>query len=199
MRLATLPIVLGLIGLSAARTDLGGCVSSQTTNQWHEASMIWYVPESGEICDFPDCGGGRAPPKTDQPGCAQYSGTETLTPSYLPGYGPSGKMAATTSTLAETTSSSTHSTTDTTETAKTTETTKTAAATSGPARSMVTSAPTHSPVVSMSTKTPKGSAARSSTSSAPASSPTGNAAANSVSNIAGALAGVAAVLGAIAL
>ncbi|KAJ5156318.1 hypothetical protein N7492_009121 [Penicillium capsulatum] len=183
MRPAALPIVLGLIGLSAARTDLDGCVSSRTTNQWHEASMIWYVPDSGEICDIPDCGGGRAPSKPDAPGC----GSVSATPSYLPGWGPSGKLAATTSTVSQTTSTgSTH----------TTGSADTTASTSSSAGSMVTAAPTIS--VSMSTKTSMNSASGSSTSSAPTSSSTDNAAVTSGSNIAAAL-GVAAVLGAIAL
>lgn len=57
--------------------------------------MIWFVPETGEICDFPDCGGGRAPPKYSVPGCPLYTGTATLTPSYLPGYGPDATTGAT--------------------------------------------------------------------------------------------------------
>lgn len=106
MKAFTLPVLVSasLVGLASARTDLAGCVSSQTVNQWNQASMIWYVPESGEICDFPDCGGGRAPPKYNQPGCAAYTGTETLTPSYLPGWGPNGKSAATTAPTASVTS-----------------------------------------------------------------------------------------------
>ncbi|KNG82947.1 siderophore biosynthesis enzyme [Aspergillus nomiae NRRL 13137] len=93
MKSITLPILLTLTSLAAARTDLDGCTKSATVNQWGEASMIWYVPDTGEICDFPDCGGGRAPPKLNQPGCAAYTGTETLTPSYLPGWGPNGKYS----------------------------------------------------------------------------------------------------------
>ncbi|KAK2075223.1 hypothetical protein P8C59_009368 [Phyllachora maydis] len=71
-----------------ARTDLSGCVSTSTvvsTAGSSSASVIWYVPGTGEICAIPDCGGGRAPAKTTQPGCAGYTGTATLTPSYLSG------------------------------------------------------------------------------------------------------------------
>ncbi|KAH1307889.1 hypothetical protein KXV78_005941 [Aspergillus fumigatus] len=90
----------------SARTDLRGCISSLTRNQWNEASMIWYVPDTGEICDIPDCGGGRAPPKHDNPACPElYTGTATYEPSYLPGYGPGA--AASTPTLAATASAST--------------------------------------------------------------------------------------------
>lgn len=48
----------------------------------HCEDMIthWYDPLTGEICDPVDCGGGRAPPKTNVPGC----GTIPLGPaSYL--------------------------------------------------------------------------------------------------------------------
>ncbi|RHZ62598.1 hypothetical protein CDV55_101314 [Aspergillus turcosus] len=82
------PILLAttLASTVYARTDLQGCISSQTHNQWNEASTIWYVPGTGEICDIPDCGGGRAPPKHDNPACpGQYTGTATYEPSYLPG------------------------------------------------------------------------------------------------------------------
>ncbi|KAL2828887.1 hypothetical protein BDW59DRAFT_159289 [Aspergillus cavernicola] len=97
----TLPfLLLSLPTQIHARTDLAGCISSATTNQWHEASMIWYVPSSGEICDFPDCGGGRAPPKYDNPACPLYTGTATYEPSYLEGYGPGAVVS--TSTVEET-------------------------------------------------------------------------------------------------
>mgnify|MGYP001122659963 CR=1 FL=1 len=50
----------------------------------------WYDPNTGEICDPLDCGGGRAPPKYDVPGCPFYTGTEVrkTTPSYLPCWTP---------------------------------------------------------------------------------------------------------------
>jgi hypothetical protein len=38
-----------------ARTDLSGCVSSETV-RYGGASLIWYVPGTGEICEFLDCG-----------------------------------------------------------------------------------------------------------------------------------------------
>ncbi|TRX97059.1 hypothetical protein FHL15_001853 [Xylaria flabelliformis] len=85
-----------LAGHAAAKTDIAGCVSSQTV-AYGGASLIWYVPDTGEICSFLDCGGGRAPPKTTVPGCAGYEGTATYSPSFLPGFG-----ASATSTSAET-------------------------------------------------------------------------------------------------
>lgn len=81
-------ILASLAALAAARTDISGCTSSATRDQYGEASMIYWVPGSGEICDFLDCGGGMAPPKYNVPGCAAYTGTATYSPSYLPGYGP---------------------------------------------------------------------------------------------------------------
>jgi hypothetical protein len=64
-------VTAALAGYAAAKTDIAGCVSSETV-AYGGASLIWYVPGTGEICDFLDCGGGRAPPKTTVPGCAGY-------------------------------------------------------------------------------------------------------------------------------
>lgn len=75
-----------LATLALARTDLTGCTSTDVSSP-AGASIAWYVPGTGELCDFLDCGGGRAPPKTTVPGCPLYSGTATYSPSYLPGYG----------------------------------------------------------------------------------------------------------------
>jgi hypothetical protein len=74
----------------AAKTDLEGCTSftSMVTVRTEIGygntfqSIVWYDPENLEICQGVDCGGGRAPPKT-VPGCPAYSGTETVTPSFL--------------------------------------------------------------------------------------------------------------------
>ncbi|KAI0155406.1 hypothetical protein GGR52DRAFT_203016 [Hypoxylon sp. FL1284] len=85
--------ILLLAGRAAAKTDLSGCVSSETV-AYGGASLVWYVPDTGEICDFIDCGGGRAPPKTTVPGCAAYSGTATYSPSFLPGFGADATSSA---------------------------------------------------------------------------------------------------------
>lgn len=73
-----------------AKTDLAGCTSSATVKDGGYYA-IWWVPETGEICQGIDCGGGRSPPKKDVPGCAQYTGTLQYEPSYMPGWGPDGK------------------------------------------------------------------------------------------------------------
>lgn len=70
-----------------AKTDLQGCTyidgvfTPDHGPAW--ATRTWYVPDSGEICELLDCGGGRAPPKTNVPGCFLYEGTETYSPDYL--------------------------------------------------------------------------------------------------------------------
>jgi cytoskeletal protein RodZ len=199
MKNFALPIILGFASLATARTDISGCISSQTTNQWHEASMIWWVPDTGEICDFVDCGGGRAPPKTTVPGCPLYSGTETVTPSYMPGWGPNGKLAATTTTVAQTTSS-----TKTTATGESSENTTTATQVET-GNSMITAAPTSSPVVSLTTTTSSASkvgntsVSGNSTTSATNAVHTGAASGFAATNLAGVMAIVAAVVGAVAL
>lgn len=73
-----------------AKTDLAGCTSSATVKDGGYYA-IWWVAETGEICQGIDCGGGRAPPKKDVPGCAAYTGTLEYEPSYMPGWGPDGK------------------------------------------------------------------------------------------------------------
>lgn len=81
--------ILSLLTLALttyAKTDLAGCTSSNTV-AFGGASVLWYVPGTGEICSPLDCGGGRAPPKTTVPGCAAYSGTATYSPSFIAGYG----------------------------------------------------------------------------------------------------------------
>lgn len=81
--------------LALARTDLEGCTRTDVSSP-AGASYAWYVPGTGELCEFLDCGGGRAPPKTTVPGCAAYVGTETYSPSYLAGYQASATAAPTT-------------------------------------------------------------------------------------------------------
>jgi hypothetical protein len=78
-------LLLALGALATAKTDLTGCTSSDVI-AYGGASVLYYVPGTGEICSFLDCGGGRAPPKTTVPGCPLYSGTATYSPSFLPGF-----------------------------------------------------------------------------------------------------------------
>jgi hypothetical protein len=87
--------------VALARTDLVGCTSSVSG-----PLLIWYVPGTGELCDFPDCGGGRAPPKYDNPACIGYTGTSTYSPSYLSGYGGANVAPVTTAVISASTSTS---------------------------------------------------------------------------------------------
>ncbi|KKY39680.1 putative siderophore biosynthesis [Diaporthe ampelina] len=107
---AHLPL-LSLLALSPlaalARTDLSGCTtftSTVTVNPTaHEygnvyKSLVYYDPDTLEICTVPDCGGGRAPRRTGVPGCPLYSGTATPTPSFLSADPLAPPAAATTTT-----------------------------------------------------------------------------------------------------
>lgn len=74
-----------------AKTDLQGCTYIDGVHTvpnrpdiYPYATRTWYVPDTGEICELLDCGGGRAPPKTDVPGCGNYKGTDTYSPRYMP-------------------------------------------------------------------------------------------------------------------
>lgn len=69
-----------------AKTDLSGCTSYDSIlfqGNSPYVSKIYYVPDTGEVCEFLDCGGGRAPPKTTVPGCGSYEGTETYSPRFI--------------------------------------------------------------------------------------------------------------------
>ncbi|KAI1360658.1 hypothetical protein F5Y08DRAFT_43326 [Xylaria arbuscula] len=102
---ATFAVISFLAGQAIGKTDIGGCVSTQTV-AYGGASLIWYVPDTGEICEFLDCGGGRAPPKTTVPGCPSYEGTATYSPSYLPGFGASATSTSSSASVSATESSS---------------------------------------------------------------------------------------------
>ncbi|KAJ5871275.1 uncharacterized protein N7529_003628 [Penicillium soppii] len=207
MKPSTLSFLLGLslTNLATARTDLEGCVSSEIVIDYY-ASYLWYVPGTGEICSFLDCGGGRAPPKTNQPGCPLYKGTATVTPSYIEGWGPNGKQAASTTTAAatataisapaETTSSSAATSDASTGSSSSEGSSSDSASGTETSGSLITAAPTSSPAVSMTTTTSPVSSAANSTSTSP--TPTGNAANTAASNF-GVMAIMAAVVGAMVL
>lgn len=88
-----------------ARTDLTGCTRTDVSSP-AGASYAWIVPDTGELCDFLDCGGGRAPPKTTVPGCPLYVGTETYKPSLLAGFGAAVTASVTATTAGPTITSS---------------------------------------------------------------------------------------------
>ncbi|KAJ4299668.1 hypothetical protein N0V90_004914 [Kalmusia sp. IMI 367209] len=80
LALTVLSILLATTQVSAV-----GC-ATHTFGTCEDNIVHWYDPDDGQICDPLDCGGGRAPAKTDVPCCANYKGTEACvqTPSYLP-------------------------------------------------------------------------------------------------------------------
>ncbi|KAK5004066.1 hypothetical protein LTR28_009385, partial [Elasticomyces elasticus] len=49
-----LALLMSLAATALARTNLEGCTSSQTV-AYGGASMIYWVPDTGEICSFLDC------------------------------------------------------------------------------------------------------------------------------------------------
>ncbi len=84
MQYSTLLTILSLTAAVTAKTDFEGCTSTMMGR-----SQVFYVPETGEVCDFLQCGGGRGGPvKSTVPGCPAYTGTASYEPTYLPGYGP---------------------------------------------------------------------------------------------------------------
>ncbi|KAL3434342.1 hypothetical protein BDV09DRAFT_195999 [Aspergillus tetrazonus] len=80
---------ISLLGTVYARTILEGCTFTETVSEKNEYSIVWYVPETGEICDVSVCGGGLDPFDYDNPACPEYTGTAPYKPSYLADYGPS--------------------------------------------------------------------------------------------------------------
>ncbi|KAK0744312.1 hypothetical protein B0T21DRAFT_407426 [Apiosordaria backusii] len=88
-RISLLPVLALALG-AAAKTDIAGCVSTEVPYMTRDTlvyrSLLWYLPDTGEICEFLDCGGGRAPPKTTVPGCGSYEGTETYKPRFWTGF-----------------------------------------------------------------------------------------------------------------
>ncbi|ETR96923.1 hypothetical protein M419DRAFT_121290, partial [Trichoderma reesei RUT C-30] len=90
--------LLYLIG--GANLVLAACENYSFTT-CDDGIVHWYDLKDGQICDPKDCGGGRAPPRTDVPGCPLYSGTILSEPiSYLSCFTPSNAVPVTTSTPA---------------------------------------------------------------------------------------------------
>ncbi|CAI7666843.1 unnamed protein product [Penicillium manginii] len=107
MRVQTLATALPLLMLASSVAAVDCSTHSFTTCA--DKIVHWFDPDTGEICDPLDCGGGRAPPKTDVPGCPQYTGTETAatSKSYLSCWTPSASATPTTESTAKTTTEST--------------------------------------------------------------------------------------------
>ncbi|KAF5570393.1 siderophore biosynthesis [Fusarium pseudoanthophilum] len=99
---STLLAAIPLLMLAEQALGFGCSTHSYTTCE--DKIVHWFDPDDGMICDPLDCGGGRAPPKTGVPGCAGYTGTETIGTSYLSCWKPSTTLvAAAVETTSETT------------------------------------------------------------------------------------------------
>jgi hypothetical protein len=97
--LAAAAAALLLAAPALAKTDYDGCIVTTVILDPGRHYTVWYLEDTGEICQGVDCGGGRAPPKT-VPGCPAYSGTETVTPRFWTGWSAAHGPAATTSSTA---------------------------------------------------------------------------------------------------
>ncbi|GFG17777.1 protein RTM1 [Aspergillus lentulus] len=69
--------------------------STHSLTTCDDGIVYWFAPNTGEICDPLDCGGGRAPPKTNVLGCAGYTGTYVPTASYLSCWTPPASATST--------------------------------------------------------------------------------------------------------
>lgn len=198
----TLATVFPLLMLASSAAAVNCETHSFTTCA--DKIVHWFDPDTGEICDPLDCGGGRAPPKTDVPGCPMYTGTETrgTTPSYLPCWTPSATATATTESTSSTSSSSsgnvvTETSTSTVSDSSVVVVTSTSTETPG---SSAVATPSTTPAATLSSSqgvTGSGSASASASNSASAQATT---AFNAGGALTGSLAAVAgAALGAIAL
>lgn len=80
MRTSSTLFILSVVFTSAlARTDLSGCTRTEALLADRSGYTTFYWnPEVREQCSILDCGGGRAPPKTNVPGCPQYTGTDPV-------------------------------------------------------------------------------------------------------------------------
>ncbi|KAI5466490.1 hypothetical protein BGZ63DRAFT_376331 [Mariannaea sp. PMI_226] len=79
--------------LALGRLALAEGCSTHSFTSCADGIVHWFDPDTGQVCDPIDCGGGRAPPKTNVPGCAGYTGTEVPTTSYLSCWKPSATKA----------------------------------------------------------------------------------------------------------
>ena len=75
-------ILLSTTSLLLLATPIHAVCGIHTFGHCEDMITHWYDPQTGEICDPLDCGGGRAPPKTNVPGCGDIP-LPPYTASYL--------------------------------------------------------------------------------------------------------------------
>lgn len=206
MRAQTLTTALPLLMLASSAVAVDCSTHSFTTCA--DKIVHWFDPDTGEICDPLDCGGGRAPPKTDVPGCPMYTGTETraTSKSYLPCWTSSATATPTSESSAEVTSSTSDSTTVTETSAPTVSSTTAVVTTHATTTSegAAISSPSTTPAASLSSSKGAASSSGSSANASGSGSNSASAQTTTAFNAGGALTGsfvavAGAALGVIAL
>lgn len=193
-----LTTALPLLMLAGNALAVGCSTHSFTTCE--DKIVHWYDPDTGEVCDPLDCGGGRAPPKTDEPGCPGYTGTEVRTTSYLSCFTPSSALATATTTSksssAESTSASDMTTKETSVASSTSASsvTGTGSSGSGTTTPATTVAATLSSSGLSSSATSNGTASSSGSAAPAATTNAGDALTGSLMAVAGAAIGAFALL-----
>lgn len=189
-----LTTALPLLMLAGNALAVGCSTHSFTTCE--DQIVHWYDPDTGEVCDPLDCGGGRAPAKTDEPGCPLYTGTKVRTTSYLSCFTPSSALATAT-TSKSTTAESTASDSTSKETSVASSTTAGGATGTGTSASETTPATTAAATLSSSMQASgaaNGTATTSSSAAPVATTNAGNTLAGPLMAVAGAAIGAWALL-----
>ncbi|RFU72779.1 hypothetical protein TARUN_9483 [Trichoderma arundinaceum] len=93
------PIATSALSLLVGANIVFAACETHSFTTCDDGIVHWFDPNNGQVCDPQDCGGGRAPPRTDVPGCPLYSGTLLSVPvSYLSCWTPSSAAQLTTPT-----------------------------------------------------------------------------------------------------
>ncbi|OBT65503.1 hypothetical protein VE03_05008 [Pseudogymnoascus sp. 23342-1-I1] len=98
-------LLLTTASLLLLATPIHAVCGTHTFGHCEDNITHWYDPLTGEICDPIDCGGGRAPPKTNVPGCGTLpappaSYLSCWTPGFTGAPGPATVVEETTTTAA---------------------------------------------------------------------------------------------------
>ncbi|KAL7947724.1 hypothetical protein V8C42DRAFT_315401 [Trichoderma barbatum] len=135
--------------LAGANVAFAACETHSFTT-CDDGIVHWFDPNNGQVCDPLDCGGGRAPPRTDVPGCPLYTGTLSVAGiSILSCWKPSSAIQSATSTaVSETEPTSEAVTTSAASTSDAQRTTEQPASETSTGEPTTASAPSSSSVTS---------------------------------------------------
>lgn len=118
-------ILLTTASLLLLTTPIHAVCGIHTFGHCEDNITHWYDPLTGEVCDLIDCGGGRAPPKPNAPGCGNnplppVSYLSCWTPGFTGAPGPPATVVESTTaeTVPETTAVEAPSTVETTTAAE---------------------------------------------------------------------------------